>query len=143
MTRICYNEPDATTEPTLRNRTYNKPIRVSPREKRTYEDVVYHSIAEMKRAQELDLLLWAGDISDWFRQVPFQLGPDCSWKCDFLVLGLDGLTRVEDVKEFETPASRRIKRLWKKYGVYPLWILGLKGGKQIVQGGRITPWEEL
>ena len=112
-----------------RPRVFNKPIRVSPKEKRTYNYVVYHSIAERKRAQELDFLVASEDeLCDWFRQVPFQLGPDTSWRADFVCVDLGGAIWVEDVKEFETPASRRIKRLWKKYGPYPLRIIGLRSG---------------
>jgi len=128
-----------------RRRTFNRPIRTSPPEKRTYRDVVYASIAEMKRAQTLDVLVKSGGIFKWFRQVPFQLGPDTSWKSDFVVINC--LYRrnagdvamslwVEDVKEFETPASRRIVRLWKKYGPYTLHIIGLRSGNIEIPAAR-------
>ena len=117
--------------PMRRRRTFNKPIRVSPKEKRTYRDVVYDSIAEMKRAQELDLFV-GGNLSHWFRQVPFQLGPDTSWHADFVCISYDANVWVEDVKQFETPASRRIVRLWKKYGPHDLHIIGLEGGTQVI-----------
>lgn len=119
------------TSPTQR-RVFNKPIRVSPKEKRTYKNVVYDSIAEMKRANILDDLARFGEVKFWFRQVPFQLGPDTSWRCDFLVISALGGIHVEDVKQFETPASRRIKKLWKKYGPHDLLIIGLKGGLQVI-----------
>ena len=126
--------------PTRLRRTFNKPIRTAPRERKIYRDVVYGSIAEMKRAQELDILVMmqceANGVNHWFRQVPFQLGPDTSWQCDFLVFGVDASCCesiwVEDVKQFETPASRRIVKLWKKYGPYDLHIIGLNGGPQVI-----------
>ena len=124
----------------MKRRVFNKPIRVSPKEKRTYNDVVYDSIAEMKRSCVLDMMVAAADIQAWFRQVPFQLGPDTVWRADFVVIDLpqhdeDGPIHIhiEDVKQFETPASRRIKKLWKKYGPYDLHIIGLRSGDIVIR----------
>jgi hypothetical protein len=49
---------------------------VAPKVERTYNGIVYHSKKEVQKAQELDLMVKAGDIDFWLRQVPFVIGYD-------------------------------------------------------------------
>ena len=100
---------------------------VAPKEDRTLDGIVYHSKAEMIRAGELKLLMKAG----WFalRQVPLQLTDDDRYVVDFFVQEPDGCRHFEDVKGVETPAFRRVRRLWLKYGPGRLTILKRKGDK--------------
>jgi hypothetical protein len=92
-----------------------------------YDGVRYDSKAEATRAEELDLLLRRGvqgygyGIQMWVRQVGIRLGPDFATRVDFLVIG-HGEHHCEEIKGFETPAFRTVRRLWKKYGPCPLAI---------------------
>ncbi len=103
---------------------------VAAKADRTYNHVVYHSKAEARRAQELDLLIRGGVVERWQRQVKFQLGLDVVYVVDFHVTNIPGvlLTEwVEDVKGHETREFKFKKKLWKKYGTMPLAII--KGRK--------------
>ncbi len=93
--------------------------------KRTeYNGVGYASKAEAARAQELDLLLKAGEIRDWIGQPTVRLGiPENVYKPDFHVTPLQGYPWYEDVKGMETPKFRRDKKLWGRYGRADLKII--------------------
>ncbi len=111
---------------------------VAPKAARTYNGVVYHSKAEAKRAQELDLLLKGGAIREWRRQVTIKLGPDIKYRADFIVVDDAGVIHAEDVKGYETPDFKRVRRLWQKYMDYPLVVLKRKGkgwARDVVEGG--------
>jgi hypothetical protein len=60
---------------------------------------------EAQRAQELDLMLKAGEIAGWIPQWPFRLAGGIRYIADFLVLQNDGTWRAEDVK---SEATRKI-----------------------------------
>lgn len=131
--------------------------------KRTkYNGVAYDSKAEAARAAELDLLVKSGAVTYWLRQVTFRLGEDTTWKADFVrftYMTVPGLWRVwvEEVKAQKArPASPgvkyrpaiegrefpKIRKLWPKYGPFPLIVYyGRKanGWKDIV---RIDPGEQ-
>ena len=102
----------------------------------TYNDRWYASKAEMLRAEELDLLVHAGDVEWWIPQ-PIFLLPDGinKYTADFLVfyLGIPdsdwGACWVEEVKGRETTAFRKNVKLWEKHGPMPLHILKRKGGR--------------
>lgn len=97
---------------------------VSPKEQRTYNDVVYHSKAEANRAIILDLLVRSGTTTRWERQVPFTLGTIYNrYIVDFVVYESDGTVHAEDVKGFRTADFNRNVKLWRAYGTMPLWIL--------------------
>lgn len=94
---------------------------IAPPDERIYDDVLYDSKLEVKRAIELDLLLRSGAITGWQRQVRFELGPDFATVVDFVVTNAK-TTWVEEVKGFETPDFKRIKKLWRRYGPIPLLV---------------------
>ncbi len=101
-----------------------------------YNGVVYHSKAESIRARELDFLLAANEILDWERQVQVLLGPDFKTRVDFVVTDRNG-QHAQEVKGYETPAFRTVRRLWKKYGPYPMSILKRKGNgwtREVING---------
>lgn len=88
-----------------------------------YNGRMFDSKAEAERAAVLDLLKTSELIRDWQPQVTFQLGPDHSYRVDFLVWLPDGTTHAEDVKGVETPAFKRHKKLWRKYGPCDLKVI--------------------
>jgi hypothetical protein len=91
--------------------------------KQAYRGVLYDSIAEARRAEQLDWLVDTGQIRFWVRQVVFRLGcPENVYRCDFLVIGPDGAW-CEDVKGFSTAKFARDKRLWRSYGPFELCII--------------------
>ena len=95
---------------------------VAAPDRRTYRGVLYASRAEMARAEELDLMLMAGELRGWTRQVPFYLAPPLRYVVDFLVFHRSGRAWAEDVKGVETPAFRANARLWREHGPCPLEI---------------------
>lgn len=124
---------------------YNK-YGVAPKDKRTYNGVVYDSKAEMVYAVGLDMQLRAALITGWICQVTIPLGPDFKTRIDFLVF-LTGLTTYKytdavtmdtvdyrvtevefvEIKGHETPKFKDVRRLWKKHGPGPLFIKTRKG----------------
>ena len=103
--------------------------------KTTYKGRKYDSKAEASWAMRLDEKKAFGIVRTWLRQVPFDLGEDDRYRADFLVLERDGSAYAVDVKGVETPAWRRTRKLWAKYGPMPLHVI--KGGKvaEIIEGG--------
>lgn len=90
----------------------------------TVDGVRYASQAEAIRGQQLAAQLRLGLIRELELQPRFALGcPENVYVADFRVVDDRGRVRVEDVKGFETPAFRRNKRLWRKYGPHPLHVL--------------------
>lgn len=58
------------------------------------------------------------------------LGPDTSYRPDFLVIPSDGrMPRFVDTKGFETPDFRRIARLWAQYARLPLEVVRRYGSR--------------
>lgn len=49
-----------------------------------YNGILYDSRAEAKKAQDLDLMIKAGEIDFWLRQVPFKLPGDTVYRLDFV-----------------------------------------------------------
>lgn len=122
----------------LRPKPHNK-YGVSPPAERTLDGILYASKAEAWRARDLNIMVEEGKIQSWDRQVRFQLGPDFTYRADFVVHHTSTKCKAEDVKGVETSDFRRVRRLWKKYGVCPLVIL--------TRVGRFTPlgtqeWDE-
>ena len=119
-------------------RTYHKPIAAKPTE---YRGVTYASKAEANRAAELDVLIRAGQVAWWLRQVPIDIGEprvDKPYRVDFLVceIGKRGYDEVhaEDVTGFMTPSKRRHIRQWRKRGPFSLHLL-TSAGTEVIEGG--------
>ena len=82
----------------------------------------YASKKEAKRAQELQILLFAGKISELIEQVPFELAPSVivqgrkrppiRYICDFTYVQ-DGVRIYEDVKGMRTPVYNLKRHLMK------------------------------
>lgn len=79
----------------------------------SYGGHTYDSAREANRAAELDLLIRAGEIAGYARQVPFRLEGDIVYKADFVVLLPDGTYRIEDVKS-EITRKDKVYRLKKR-----------------------------
>ncbi len=75
---------------------------VAPKEQRTYNGVIYQSKAESTYAGMLDLLVKAGSIASWRRQVRFPIEINktvvCDVVVDFQVVYPDGKTALIEVK---------------------------------------------
>ncbi len=71
-----------------------------------YDGAMYDSGKEARRARELDLMVKAGEIVGWMRQVPFTLPGGIRYIADFVVLEHGNRFRVEDVKSEITLKSR-------------------------------------
>lgn len=112
---------------------------VAPAERRTYDGIVYHSLAEARRAQQLDWMLRGGAIRSWERQQKYHLGTVHNvYIVDFVVGGLDGSSWAEDVKGCRTKDFVRNVKLWRDFGPFPLHILTASGRSwrtEIVHGG--------
>lgn len=89
----------------------------------------FDSKAEAEYAKILDALKGNLHVLWWLRQVPIDLNEDDRYKVDFLVCYDDGTLEAVEVKGMETDRFRRIRRLWLKYGPFPL---------KIVKKGRTT-----
>ena len=122
------------------NKTYHKPIAAKPTE---YRGVTYASKAEANRAAELDLMIRAGQVAWWLRQVPIDIGEpgvDKPYRVDFLVCGKVGMMSwdwdvwAEDVTGFMTPSKRRHVRQWRKRGPFELHLLTSEG-TEVIEGG--------
>jgi hypothetical protein len=104
---------------------------VANKDRRTYNGVVYHSLAEARRAQLLDMLVRGGQTLRWERQVRFELSvTENVYVADFVVYDADGAVHAEDVKGFRTAAFNRNVKLWRAYGPMPLWILTPSGANR-------------
>lgn len=108
-----------------------------------YNGRKYPSTAQAERAMALDGMIETGDIYYYLEEVKFPLGEDDSLRVDFLVfapdIGLVGncpyIVHAEDVKGAETKDFLRKKKLWAKYGPFPLHVI--KGKKtEIVEGAK-------
>jgi len=105
-------------------------LRVPPKRKQkynakptVYRGRKYDSKAEAAFARLLDGLQEGGIVHLWLRQTPFDLGEDTRYRADFFVINSDGSFHAVDVKGAETSSWKRIKKLWKKYGVMPLHVI--------------------
>lgn len=90
-----------------------------------YNGITYASKAEAAFAQQLDL---DPEIEWWLPQIPIQLTPDDRYRVDFVVCALR-LVYAVDVKGMATAAFNRNKRLWKRYGPFPLHVV--RNGKTV------------
>lgn len=128
----------------IRDKVENKPYRKQGRygnvARRTeYNGVMYDSKAEASQACELDVEMQQGRIAWWIRQVTIALGPDFKTRVDFLVCvrwnyihDLPGVYAVE-VKGVEAREFKKVRKLWPKYGPFPLHIVK-RGDVEIIKG---------
>lgn len=101
---------------------------VAPVEQRRWNGRTYSSKAEMRYAQELEILRTNGVITLVVEQPLFRLGcPENTYHPDFLIVNADGTVEAVDVKGVETTAFKRTKILWEAYGVIPLKIVKRHG----------------
>lgn len=107
----------------VRRHKYN----VAPAKDRKYRNRTYHSKGEMEHARRLDLMVGAGEIRWWARQVPVDLTDDDCARIDFMVVDKDGAVRFDEYKGVDTTEWKRIKRLWVRHGPAPLHVIR-KGG---------------
>ena len=71
----------------------------------------FDSMKEARRYSELLLLIRAGEVTHFLRQVPFHIAPGVTYRLDFLVFWKDGRVTYEDVKGFRTPMYKTKKKL--------------------------------
>lgn len=115
--------------------------RVSAPDRRTFDGKTYASRAEMLYAQELDMRLRAGDLIEVVEQPRLSLGVrENVYVPDFLIVPAErDRPYYVDVKGVETPAFKRNKKLWARYGRLDLHIVKYKGSKftttEVVAGG--------
>ena len=86
----------------------------------------YDSLAELIRAQQLDLALRAGLIDSVDRQVVVPLTDAYTPRLDFRIVDPHGV-RYEEVKGFRTRDTGILIKHWRLYGPAPLCILWYQG----------------
>lgn len=80
-----------------------------------YDGRVYHSKAEANYAQELDLLLKAGEVLEWTPQFKIDLKANgkqiCTYIPDFFVVMADGSKELHEIKGFATEVYRLKRKI--------------------------------
>ena len=83
-----------------------------------YGGRMYQSKAEATRAQELDMLISAGEVESWEPQVKYScdIGDKhiCNYFADFVITYADGHQVVEDVKGRKSGPQYQLFRLKKR-----------------------------
>ncbi len=107
-----------------------------------YNGRVYPSKAQAERARQLDALVLGEVIHPYLEEVTFRLGPDFRYRADFVVINQAWPNMwpmwAEDVKGFMTPRFKTAVKMWRKYGRFPLRIIGNKSTEIIepkIEGG--------
>lgn len=85
----------------------------------------FDSKMEARYYGQLKLLMAAGEISYFLRQVPFHLPGNVTYRCDFVVFYPNGRVRYIDVKGHETAMFRMKKKQVEE--LYPVEIEVVKG----------------
>ena len=92
-----------------------------------FQGRTYASKAERLYAEVLWNRLKAGTIQVLIEQPTLWLGvPENVYRPDFFVM-VKSQPQFIDVKGVETPAFRKVKKLWASYGQCPLHIIKRKG----------------
>jgi len=94
---------------------------------RTYNGKVYDSKLEMEFAKDLNVGKSAGLIQYHLEQVPFRLPGGVVYRCDFMVVEIDGRIRFVDTKGHETEVFKIKKKMVED--IYPVKIEVVKKGK--------------
>lgn len=115
--------------------------KVSAKEDRTYDGIVFDSKAEMKYYRDVVLPgVASGEIADFELQKPYELQPGfkrdgktvraITYVCDFYLVYADGRTEVVDIKGMATPEAMLKRKLFMYK--YPeenlLWLVEHKAG---------------
>lgn len=115
--------------------------KVSAKEDRTYDGIVFDSKAEMKYYRDVVLPgVASGEIADFELQKPYELQPGfkrdgktvraITYVCDFYLVYADGRTEVVDIKGMATPEAMLKRKLFMYK--YPeenlLWLVERKAG---------------
>ncbi len=104
-----------------------------------YHGRKYPSKAQAARAYQLDMMVISNEIHCYLEEVTIRLGPDFRYRADFVVFGHGGIgvfrVWVEDVKGFMTPRFKTAVKLWRKYGPFPLHVIGNKSTEVIGGSG--------
>jgi predicted RecB family nuclease len=113
---------------------------VSPPDQRRAFGRTYASKAEKEYAEFLYRAVALRDVRLVLEQVGVWLGvPENTYRPDFFVVNGDGSYEFVDVKGVETPAFKRIVRLWESYGPCSLRVIRKKGKSfataYVVEGG--------
>ena len=103
------------------------------RDKRTYNGIVYHSQAECKYAQALDIRVRIGELKSWTRQIPYPLIVNgqkiCTYTADFRLLFPNFTTEVVEVKGALTSEARIKMALFR--ALYPTATLRVIKSKEV------------
>jgi hypothetical protein len=101
-----------------------------------YNGRSYPSKAQANRAAELDLMVKDKQIYPYLEEVTFQLGPDFRYRADFVVVNRSRPNMwplwAEDVKGFATPRFKTAIKMWRKYGAFPLHVIGNKSTEIVI-----------
>ena len=101
--------------------TRRNKFNVAPKEDRTSDGIVFASAKEMRRYNELKLLVKSGDVLWFTRQVPFWLEGGVKYVADFVVVWVEGWhdtnVTVEDVKGYKTEGYELKKKLMAARGI--------------------------
>ncbi len=98
-----------------------------------YNGRMYPSKAQAARAYQLDEMRKNKVIHGYAEEVTFHLGPDFRYRVDFVVANT-ALMWAEDVKGFITPRFKTAIKMWRKYGPFPLHVIGNKS-TEVIGGG--------
>ncbi len=113
----------------MKHNKYN----VSSPERRTWDGKVYPSMAEMMYARDVVCFARVTDnLLDYIEQPRISLGVrENVYVPDFLLIPHPHveLPYYVDVKGVETPAFKKVKKLWARYGRLDLHIVKLVGKK--------------
>jgi len=104
---------------------------VAPVEQREYRGRVYASKAERQYAEFIRLDPEVAEVVD---QPKVRLGPDFTYRPDFLVVPRQGHPYYVDVKGVETKEFATVRRLWPKYGRLPLVIVKARKPNEHIEG---------
>jgi hypothetical protein len=108
-------------------------------ERTRYNGITYDSAGEARWAAYLDQRLRSGEIRAWTRQVTVMLGvPENKVRIDFLVWGNDGSSWFEEFKGTDTPAWKKNKVLWKRYGPAELRVIKAGKAAEIIRPGKVA-----
>ena len=86
-----------------------------------YNGIKFASKKEAKRYQQLLLLIKAGEVLFFLRQVPFHLPGNVKYLCDFVIFWANGEVSFEDVKGIKTPMYILKKK--QVEALYPIKII--------------------
>lgn len=104
---------------------------VSPVPDRTWRGKCYASKAEMAYAQHLDADVCVLEVVE---QPRLRMGEDHVYVPDFMVVTTYGHHYYADVKGMETPAFRKSKKLWAKYGRLDLLVVKARQTRRSATG---------